>query len=117
MTQQLDHGTVAHGMQPEDTPGLRALYQGFKEYHLNPLWTQLGDLMPMHPAPKAVPHVWRWSDLLPLAEKSTVSAPNRRAAILKLVLVRVEFSKNRFASTVPFSTASSVEPPSVSVGN
>jgi len=39
MTQQLDHRTVAHGMQPEDTPELRALYQGFKENHLNPLWT------------------------------------------------------------------------------
>ena len=36
--------------------------------------------------------------LLLLAVKSTVSAPSRRAARLKLVLVRVEFSKNRLAT-------------------
>ena len=70
MNEELDHETVAHGMQPEDTPELRALYKGFEEAHLNPLWTQTGDLMPMHPKPKAVPHVWKWADLLPLAEES-----------------------------------------------
>ncbi|ASP21080.1 gentisate 1,2-dioxygenase [Antarctobacter heliothermus] len=75
MTQDLDHYNVAHGMSPEDTPELRALYQGFKENHLNPLWTQTGDLMPMHPKPQAVPHVWRWADLLPLAEKSGELVP------------------------------------------
>lgn len=57
-------------MQPEETPELRRLYQGFREHHLNPLWTQIGDLMPAHPRPKAVPHVWKWSDLYPLAKAS-----------------------------------------------
>jgi gentisate 1,2-dioxygenase len=54
--------------QPEDTPALRALYAGFKANNLNPLWTQIGDLMPRHPKPKALPHVWKWSDLYPLAK-------------------------------------------------
>lgn len=67
---EIEHGNVVHAMQPEDTPELRALYKGFEAEHLMPLWTQLGDLMPMHPKPKAVPHVWKWSNLLPLAEKS-----------------------------------------------
>ncbi|MCX2721186.1 cupin domain-containing protein [Roseibium salinum] len=62
-------------MQPEDTPELRALYQGFEEQHLLPLWTQLGDLMPRHPRPKAVPHIWKWAKLLPLAEKSGALVP------------------------------------------
>ena len=62
--------TAAHAMQPEDSPALRALYQGFEEEHLMPLWTQIDDLMPVHPRPKAVPHVWKWSKLLPLAEES-----------------------------------------------
>lgn len=75
MTEELDHDTVAHGMQPEDSPELRALYQGFRDNHLNPLWTQTGDLMPMHPKPKAVPHVWKWADLLPLAERSGELVP------------------------------------------
>lgn len=70
MNEELDHETVAHGMQPEDTPELRALYRGFEEQSLIPLWTQLGDLMPMHPKSKAVPHVWKWAKLLPLAEAS-----------------------------------------------
>ncbi|MEN9062072.1 cupin domain-containing protein [Ponticoccus litoralis] len=57
-------------MMPEDSAELRALYRGFAENHMNPLWTQTGDLMPMHPKPRAVPHVWKWSVLLPLAEAS-----------------------------------------------
>ena len=64
------HETVVHGMQPEDTPELRALYSGFEDESLIPLWTQLGDLMPIHPKSKAVPHVWKWDRLLPLAEAS-----------------------------------------------
>ncbi len=57
-------------MQPEDSPKLRALYRGFEEQNLMPLWTQRGDLMPVHPKPQAVPHVWKWANLLPLAEAS-----------------------------------------------
>jgi len=59
-----------NAMMPEDTPALRQLYADFKAQHLNPLWTQLGDLMPRHPRPKAVAHVWKWSDLYPLAQAS-----------------------------------------------
>ncbi|WP_276152783.1 cupin domain-containing protein [Sulfitobacter sp. KE42] len=66
----LEERDMDNAMQPDDTPELRALYKGFEENHLNPLWTQTGDLMPLHPKSKAVPHVWKWSDLLPLAERS-----------------------------------------------
>ena len=62
--------TAPHGMQPDDSPELQALYQGFRDNHLNPLWTQTGNLMPVHPKPQAVPHVWKWSTLLPLAQAS-----------------------------------------------
>ena len=51
--------------------------------------------------------------LLDEAEKSTTSAPSRRAASAKLVLVRVEFSKNRLTIVVPFSTESLRRQPSV----
>ncbi len=44
--------------------------------------------------------------LLPDEEKSIVSAPSRRAASEKLVRVRVEFSKNRFAQVRPARTGS-----------
>ncbi|MFC9903694.1 cupin, partial [Rhodococcus sp. NPDC127593] len=33
----------------DDAPELKQLYQDFEAEHLNPLWTQLGDLMPMTP--------------------------------------------------------------------
>src|SRR5580704_12512452 len=39
--------------------------------------------------------------LLDEAEKSSVSAPKRRAARAKLVLVRVEFSKKRLTLVLP----------------
>jgi gentisate 1,2-dioxygenase len=69
------HDTVAHAMQPEETPDLRALYEGFAAHSMIPLWTQTGDLMPMYPKPRAVPHLWRWADLLPLAEASGELVP------------------------------------------
>jgi len=49
---------------------LGQLYQDFETEHLNPLWTQLADLMPMAPTAKAVPFVWKWSTLYPLAQRA-----------------------------------------------
>src|SRR5689334_11729659 len=51
-------------------PELERLYLDFADEHLNPLWTQLGDLMPMTPTSKALPFVWRWSRLYPLAARA-----------------------------------------------
>ena len=42
--------------------------------------------------------------LLVEAEKSSVSAPSRRAASEKLFRVRVEFSKNRLTQVLPVSS-------------
>ncbi|MEW5812752.1 MAG: cupin domain-containing protein [Actinomycetota bacterium] len=53
-----------------DSPDLENLYRDFAAEHLNPLWTQLGDLMPLVPTPKAVPFVWKWSTLYPLAQRA-----------------------------------------------
>jgi gentisate 1,2-dioxygenase len=49
---------------------LEALYEDFDAAHLTPLWTQRAGLMPEHPTPDAVPMLWRWSTLYPLAERS-----------------------------------------------
>ena len=56
--------------QPTPTPELNELYRGFEEELLVPLWTEIGDLMPLHPKSKAVPHVWRWQNLLRLADRA-----------------------------------------------
>jgi gentisate 1,2-dioxygenase len=60
---------VAPG-RPEPTPALEQLYRGFEQELLVPLWTEIGELMPLHPKSKAAPHVWRWQRLLELAERA-----------------------------------------------
>ncbi|WAL69680.1 cupin domain-containing protein [Amycolatopsis cynarae] len=62
-------------MAGEEGPELSRLYQDFESEHLIPLWTQLGDLMPMTPRPAAVAHVWRWSTLYPLARRAGELVP------------------------------------------
>jgi len=74
----------SHDDYEPDSPELSQLYDDFKREHLTPLWTQIDDLMPMHPAPKALPHVWRWDTLYPLAARSgELVAVGRGAADLQ----------------------------------
>ena len=54
----------------KEDAALSQLYRDFDDQHLAPLWTQLSDLMPMSPNPKAVPFIWKWSTLLPLAQRA-----------------------------------------------
>ena len=56
--------------QPPVTAALQELYRGFEKELLVPLWTEIGDLMPGHPRSQAVPHLWRWENLLELAEQA-----------------------------------------------
>ena len=54
--------TTIHDHHPNnepDSPELSLLFDDFRREHLTPLWTQLDDLMPMHPTPRALPYVWR----------------------------------------------------------
>ncbi|MET8993455.1 hypothetical protein ABZW49_49135, partial [Nonomuraea wenchangensis] len=53
--------------QPTPSAALEELYRGFEKELLVPLWTEIGDLMPLHPRSKAVPHLWRWENLVALA--------------------------------------------------
>lgn len=56
--------------QPPYSPELEDLYRGFEKEMLIPLWTEIGDLMPLEPQSKAQPHLWEWKNLLPLAQRS-----------------------------------------------
>lgn len=53
---------------PEEEARLEELYRNFEKNHMVPLWTEIGELMPLEPKPSAVPFTWKWADLLPLAE-------------------------------------------------
>lgn len=55
---------------PAEEREIERLYRDFDAEHLIPLWTQIGELMPMTPQPQAVPHVWKWQTLLPLAARA-----------------------------------------------
>ncbi|HSZ42447.1 MAG TPA: cupin domain-containing protein [Trebonia sp.] len=61
--------------QPDVTPALEDLYRGFERELLVPLWTEIGDLMPVHPRSKARPHVWRWDSLRALAAQAGEIVP------------------------------------------
>ncbi|WGX98812.1 cupin domain-containing protein [Nocardioides sp. L-11A] len=61
--------------QPAVTPALEALYRGFEQELLVPLWTEIGDLMPAHPRSRAVPHLWRWEALRALAAQAGEIVP------------------------------------------
>jgi gentisate 1,2-dioxygenase len=66
--------TAAAG-QPDVTPALEELYRGFEKELLVPLWTEIGDLMPVHPRSRAVPHIWRWEKLHELAGRAGELVP------------------------------------------
>ena len=61
--------------QPEPSPELEQLYRDFEQELLVPLWTEIGDLMPMHPKSKAAAHLWRWDRLVTLAEQAGALVP------------------------------------------
>jgi gentisate 1,2-dioxygenase len=63
--------TVTH----EEQAQLDRLYADFEAAGLMPLWRQREDLMPVTPQPQAVPHRWRWADLLPLAQRAGELVP------------------------------------------
>jgi gentisate 1,2-dioxygenase len=56
--------------QPDVTPALEQLYRGFEEELLVPLWTEIGELMPVHPRSRATPHRWKWETLVRLADQA-----------------------------------------------
>jgi gentisate 1,2-dioxygenase len=56
--------------QPEVTTELETLYSDFENELLVPLWTEIGDLMPLHPGSRAMPHLWRWETLHDLAARA-----------------------------------------------
>ncbi|WP_405970574.1 cupin domain-containing protein [Streptomyces sp. NBC_00988] len=65
----------------------KQLYDDFAQHGLIPLWTQREDLMPLRPTPKAVPHVWHWGDLYPLAARAGALVPVGRGGERRAIAV------------------------------
>jgi gentisate 1,2-dioxygenase len=60
---------------PEHQARLAGLYRDFDAAGMTPLWRTREGLMPFSPEPRAVPHLWRWSELYPLAARSADLVP------------------------------------------
>jgi gentisate 1,2-dioxygenase len=67
--------TSADFDSPEHQAKLAGLYRDFDAAGLTPLWRTREGLMPFHPEPRAVPHLWRWAQLYPLAARSADLVP------------------------------------------
>ena len=76
MTDTFEIPVTESDSQPEVSDDLVDLYRGFEREYLNPLWTEIGDLMPTEPRSKARPHLWRWADLVPLAARAWTRWPS-----------------------------------------
>ena len=70
MTSKVSRASVELDQQGTEAEGLDALYEKLADAHMIPLWTQIHELMPQRPAPRAQPYVWRWNELYPLAKRA-----------------------------------------------
>jgi gentisate 1,2-dioxygenase len=52
------------------TDSVGRLFQEAAAQGAQPLWTVMEGMVPPHPEPKAVPHVWRYADMRPLLERA-----------------------------------------------
>ncbi len=52
------------------TDSLERLFDEAAAHDAQPLWTVMEAMVPPHPEPKAVPHVWRYAEMRPLLERS-----------------------------------------------
>lgn len=75
------------------------MYAAFRHQHLIPLWTEVGDLMPREPRSRAVPHRWRWSDLLSVARTAGRLVPVGRGGERRAIALANPGLGNR-----PFAT-------------
>jgi gentisate 1,2-dioxygenase len=70
-----------------DVQAEEELYRDLAKHGLLPLWTQREGLMPARPTPTAVPHIWHWSDLYPLAARAGDLIPVGRGGERRAIAV------------------------------
>jgi gentisate 1,2-dioxygenase len=69
------------------TDSLDRLFAEVADQDAQPLWTMMEAVVPPHPQPKAVPHVWRYAALRPLLERAgnLVTAKDAERRVLQLI--------------------------------
>jgi gentisate 1,2-dioxygenase len=86
--------------QPEPSPELHELYADMKRAGLVPLWTEIGELMPLVPTPAAVAHRWSWADLYDIATRSGDLVPVGRGGERRAIALA-----NPGLGGMPYATA------------
>lgn len=87
-TSNLPGQTVRGTTASDEADRLAALYDDFAQADLAPLWTQVADVTPQQPQPTVTPAVWRWSQLLPLAERAAQLVPVGRGGERRAIALR-----------------------------
>jgi gentisate 1,2-dioxygenase len=64
---------------------LPELYQDLECQHLVPLWEIAPRLLPREPQPQAIPYLWRWADIAPLAHRSAKLVPIERGGERRVI--------------------------------
>ena len=69
------------------TDSVERLFEEAERQGAQPLWTVMDGMVPPHPEPKAVPHVWRYAEMRPLLERAgrLVGAADAQRRVLMLV--------------------------------
>lgn len=70
-----DKAADSKHLEPLPVEGLDAFYRDVEDARLIPLWTEIGDLMPLTPRSHAVPHRWEWRHLHRIAERAGALIP------------------------------------------
>jgi gentisate 1,2-dioxygenase len=61
------------------------LYQDLERQYLVSLWEIAPQLLPREPQPQAVPYLWRWADIAPLAHRSAKLVPIERSGERRVI--------------------------------
>ena len=83
----------------DDSPALEELYRDLAAARLLPLWTQRASLLPFEPEPVAEADVWRWSEMLSMAERAYALVPVGRGGERRAIALA-----NRGLGGEPFAT-------------
>ena len=72
---------------PQAADSLEKLFADAGSAATAPLWTMMQAMVPPSPAPKAVPHLWRWDELRPLLDRAgtLISADQAERRVFMLV--------------------------------
>ena len=78
---------------------LQQFYSDIDRQHLVPLWNITSDLLSPEPKPRVLPHLWRWTDLAPLAQQAGELVPIERGGERRVLGLINPGLRGKYAAT------------------